>query len=61
VTETAGTWGKAENVPGTSPGSPSNGGGSTIASVSCISATRCVAGGTNPDGSGQQAIVVSRN
>jgi len=60
--QTGGTWGNAENLPGTSPGSPSNGNGSSIASVSCISATRCVAGGTNPDSSGgQQAIVDSRS
>jgi hypothetical protein len=54
VSETGGTWGAAENVPGT-------GAGSSADSVSCTSATRCLAGGSNPDGSGNlQANIASR-
>jgi hypothetical protein len=53
VSETGGTWGPAEAAPGT-------GGGAFAGSVSCASATRCVAGGSNPDGSGDpQAIILS--
>jgi hypothetical protein len=55
VSETGGTWGAAQNIPGT-------GAGSSADAVSCTSATRCVAGGSNPDGSGNpQAIIVSRS
>jgi hypothetical protein len=54
VSETAGTWGTAQQVPGTTADSG-------ISSVSCSSATDCVAGGDQADSSGDlQAIVVSR-
>jgi hypothetical protein len=50
VSETAGTWGTAQEVPGMD----------SISSVSCGSATGCVAGGDGTDSSGNiQAMVVS--
>jgi hypothetical protein len=61
VNEVNGTWGTVEDLPGTSQGSGSEGGGSSVGSMSCVSAAHCVAGGTNPDSSGaQQAFVASR-
>jgi hypothetical protein len=55
VSEAGGTWGTAQNAPGTSDDS------SSLGSVSCASATHCVAGGNSADSSGnQQAIVASR-
>jgi hypothetical protein len=54
VSETSGTWGSAQDVAGT-------GQQSAIGSVSCSTASRCVAGGGNPDSSGKlQAFVVPR-
>jgi hypothetical protein len=54
VSETGGTWGTAQNAPGTIENS-------SLGSVSCASATHCVAGGNSADSSGdQQAIVASR-
>jgi hypothetical protein len=61
VTETSGSWGDAENIPGTSAGSPDGSGGSSAGPVSCATATHCVAGGGTTDSSGAgQAFVVSR-
>jgi hypothetical protein len=61
VNETNGTWGTVENLPGTSQGSGSEGGGSSVGALSCVSAARCVIGGSNPDSSGAlQAFVASR-
>jgi hypothetical protein len=54
VSETSGTWGSAQDIAGA-------GQQSAIGSVSCSTASRCVAGGGNPDSSGNlQAFVVSR-
>jgi hypothetical protein len=54
VSQVNGTWGKAEEVPGT-------GGGAEINSVSCVSAGNCSAGGSYAVSSGkQQAFVVSQ-
>ena len=43
VTETDGTWGRAEQVPGTAPGAPKY--DSEVTSVSCASSGDCSAGG----------------
>ena len=56
VSETNGTWGTAEEVPGTA--ALNQGGNAQITSVSCGSAGNCSAGGTY-SGSGGQAFVVS--
>jgi hypothetical protein len=52
-----GTWGKAEEVPGTA--ALNTGGQAAINSVSCGSAAHCSAGGHYSDSSGLQAFVVS--
>jgi hypothetical protein len=58
VSETKGTWGKAEEVPAT--GALNTGGNAEVDSVSCRSASSCAAGGYYTDGSGNnQAFVVS--
>src|SRR5262249_22771632 len=55
----AGTWGTAEEVPGTA--ALNQGGNAKISSVSCASAGNCSAGGDYKDGSGHiQAFVVSQ-
>jgi hypothetical protein len=52
-----GTWGKAEEVPGTAK--LNTGGSAGVASVSCASAGNCSAGGFYTDSSGaRQAFVV---
>jgi cytochrome c551/c552 len=58
ITETHGTWGKAEEVPGTA--TLNKGGFAAITSVSCAAAGNCSAGGyyTGRIGS-QQALVVN--
>ncbi|MGH3157936.1 MAG: hypothetical protein ACRDNF_15360 [Streptosporangiaceae bacterium] len=59
MNETNGTWGDAEDVPGTSQGS--GGLGSSVGSMPCASAAHCVVGGNNPDSSGaEQTFVASR-
>ncbi|HEY1916553.1 MAG TPA: hypothetical protein VGH27_13345 [Streptosporangiaceae bacterium] len=59
--EVNGTWRDVEDVPGTSQGTASEGGGSSIASMSCVSGARCVADGSNPDSTGaEQTFVVNR-
>jgi hypothetical protein len=59
VTETNGTWGTAEEVPGIA--ALNRGGVAGIASVSCGSAGECSAGGPYKDSSGRvQAFVVSQ-
>jgi uncharacterized protein CbrC (UPF0167 family) len=56
VTETNGTWGPAEEVPGTA--ALNKGGEAQVYSVSCASAGDCSAGGQYTDGSGRyQAFV----
>ena len=58
VSETNGTWGTAQEVPGTA--ALNTGGAAEIASVSCASAGNCSAGGDYLDSSGnQQAFVVN--
>ena len=58
VSQTNGTWQKAEEVPGTAA---LNHGDADFSSVSCASAGECGAGGYYQDGSGlSQAFVVSR-
>jgi hypothetical protein len=58
VSETDGTWGTAEEVPGTA--ALNQGGGALITSVSCASAGNCSGGGSYTDGSGHaQAFVVT--
>ena len=58
ASEKRGTWGAAEEVPGTA--ALNQGGGAEIFSASCASARSCSAGGYYLDGSGhQQAFVVS--
>jgi hypothetical protein len=58
VDQTNGTWGTAEEVPGTAALNKS--GRAAINSLSCASAGNCSAGGYYSDGSGkQQAFVVS--
>jgi IPT/TIG domain len=57
VNETNGTWGEAEEVPGTA--TLNAGGEASISSVSCASAGNCAAGGYYTDSSGdEQAFVV---
>jgi hypothetical protein len=59
VSETNGTWGTAEEVPGTD--ALNQGGSARIWSVSCAPAGTCSAGGNYSDGSGHsQAFVVSQ-
>ncbi len=59
VSETAGTWGTAAEVPGTAALNQGNP-GAAISSLSCSSAGSCSAGGYYTDASGrQQAFVVS--
>ena len=54
-----GTWGKAEEVPGTA--TLNTGGGAFLNSVACGSAGNCSAGGTYTDSSSHgQAFVVSQ-
>jgi hypothetical protein len=50
VNETHGAWGKAEEVPGTTPSSASE--GATATSVSCASPGNCSAGGSYDDAPG---------
>jgi hypothetical protein len=58
VSETSGTWGSAEEIPGTS--ALNAGGRAAITSVSCNAAGDCGAGGYYADSSGEQeAFVVS--
>jgi hypothetical protein len=58
VNETDGTWGTAEEVPGTA--TLNKGGVAQLNSVSCPSAGNCAAGGVYSDSSGsQQALVVN--
>jgi hypothetical protein len=57
VDGTGGSWGTAEEVPGTA--ALNAGGNATIGSVSCASAGNCAAGGSYTDSSGRrQAFVV---
>jgi hypothetical protein len=59
VTETGGTWGTAEEVPGTD--ALNSGGYAEITSVSCAAAGECSAGGEYTDStSGTEAFVVSQ-
>ncbi len=60
VSQNKGTWGMAEEVPGTA--ALNKGGSAQVWSVSCASAGRCSAGGYYKDGSGPdyQAFVVSQ-
>jgi hypothetical protein len=59
VSETNGTWGTAEEVPGTA--ALNQGGNASLTSVSCASTGNCGAGGYYTDSSGhQQAFVVSQ-
>jgi hypothetical protein len=55
--ETNGTWGKAEEVPGTA--ALNQDGRAAISSVSCASAGRCSAVGYYANSAGDQAFVVS--
>ena len=60
VTETSGTWGNAEEVPG-SAALNAGGPGAVILSVSCAAAGDCSAGGYYSDASGhEQAFVVTQ-
>jgi hypothetical protein len=60
VNQTNGTWGKAEEVPGTA--ALNRGGSAGLGSVSCPAAGKCSAGGTYKDSSGNfQAFVVNRS
>ena len=56
--ETHGTWGKAQEVPGTA--ALNTGGHADIRSVSCPSPGSCTAGGYYTNSSGNQAFVVSQ-
>jgi hypothetical protein len=56
VSETGGTWRKAEEVPGTSTLNQS--GDATLASVSCVSVGNCSAGGYYTDSSGNGQVFV---
>jgi hypothetical protein len=59
VTQTGGTWGKAEEVPGTA--ALNVGGYATVNSVSCGSAGNCTAGGHYQGGaSGNQAFIATQ-
>ena len=53
-----GSWGNAEEVPGTA--ALNTGGSAAISSVSCASAGNCSAGGFYAGDSGQQVFVVSQ-
>jgi cytochrome c551/c552 len=55
--EKNGTWGSAEEVPGTA--TLNKGGNAQITSVSCTSAGNCVAGGDYTGGSGTEAFTVT--
>ncbi len=55
--EKDGTWGSAEEVPGTA--TLNKGGNAEITSVSCTSAGNCVAGGNYTGGSGTEAFTVT--
>jgi hypothetical protein len=57
VGEKNGTWGTAEEVPGTA--AVNTGGSASVQSVSCASPGDCSAGGDYSDSSGSQAFVVS--
>lgn len=58
VNETNGTWGKAEEVPGTA--ALNQGGDASVSQLSCASPGDCSAGGSYLDGSGTyQAFVVN--
>jgi hypothetical protein len=59
VTETSGTWGTAEEVPGTA--TLNTGGQAQVNSVSCASPGDCSAGGTYSGGSIPQAFVVTES
>jgi hypothetical protein len=60
VSQVNGTWGTAEQVPGTA--ALNKGNAAVIESVSCASAGSCSAGGSYTDSSGnRQAFVVSRS
>jgi hypothetical protein len=58
VTEKNGTWGKAEQVPGSA--ALNKGGAAGISAVSCAPAGHCSAGGSYTTGPGQQGLVVGR-
>ena len=59
VDEAHGTWGKAQEIPGTAA---LNQGGNATASLSCASATQCSAGGYYRDAhSSQQVFVVNKS
>ena len=59
VSQVNGTWGKANEVPGTA--ALNQGGNAGVSSVSCASAGNCSAGGQYKDSSGHlQAFVVSQ-
>jgi hypothetical protein len=59
VDETDGTWGKAQEVPGTA--ALNAGGAAQVTSVSCPSAGNCSAGGFYTADVGQQAFVVNKS
>jgi hypothetical protein len=63
ASETSGTWGSAEEVPGTAALNAGTTGGATTNSVSCASAGNCSAGGfyTDASGSGQAFAVIEVN
>jgi len=63
VSETSGTWGSAEEVPGTAALNAGTTGGAMTSSVSCASAGNCSAGGfyTDASGSGQAFVVIEVN
>jgi hypothetical protein len=56
VNETKGTWGKAEEVPGTA--TLNAGGGASVNSISCVAARSCAAGGFYADASGPDETFV---
>jgi len=56
VPATSGTWGKAEQVPGTA--TLNKGGSAQITSLSCASPGNCGAGGVYTDGSGRGQVFV---
>jgi cytochrome c551/c552 len=57
VSETNGTWGTAEQVPGTATLAP--GGNAAVTSVSCARAGYCSAGGNYADSSGLRQVFVA--
>ena len=63
ASETSGTWGSAEEVPGTAALNAGTTGGAMTSSVSCASAGNCSAGGfyTDASGSGQAFVVIEVN